>query len=237
MHKKIKVACGNCSLQQLCLPVGLENTEFVKLEKIVQRGKPLSRGKHVYYPGDQFTSLYAVRSGAVKTYKVANDGTEYVTSFYLPGEIIGLDALGSGKHSCGAKTLETTSLCEIPYNQLDTIAVTIPNISRQLLKIMSHEIKCDEQMLTMIGSQPAKSRLIALFLSLSTRLKRRGYSETEFTLSMSRADIGSYLGLAVETVSRLLKKLQDQGLIEVNHRQIKLLDIEILREMVNLEIQ
>ncbi len=236
MRKKIKIACGDCSLQQLCLPVGLDDSEFVKLEKIVQRGKPLARGKHIYFPGDPFTSLYAVRSGTVKTYSVAADGTEYVTGFYLPGEIIGLDALCTGVHPCGAKTLETSSLCELPFDLLDEVSETVPNISRQLMRVMSSELQTDEQLLMMVGSQPAKARLVALFLSLSTRLNRRGYSATEFSLSMSRADIGSYLGLAVETVSRLLKKLQDQDLIEVNHRQIKLKDLDKLREMVNLEI-
>ncbi len=237
MRKRLKVACGDCSLQRLCLPVGLDESEFTKLEKVIARGKPLARGKHIYFPGDPFTSLYAVRSGTVKTYSVASDGTEYVTGFYLPGEIIGLDALCTGVHPCGAKTLETSSLCELPYDHLEDLAERVPNIAKQLLRIMSQELHSDEKLLMMVGSQPAKSRLIALFLSLSTRLYRRGYSATEFTLSMSRADIGSYLGLAVETVSRLLKKLQDQSLIEVDHRQIKLLDIDRLREMVKLDFE
>ncbi len=234
MRKRLKVACTDCSLQQLCLPVGLEDEEFAKLERIVDRGKPLTRGKNIYFAGDPFKSLYAVRSGTVKTYTVGADGTEYVTGFYLPGEIIGLDALNTGIHPCGAKTLETVSLCELPYDRLEELTMEIPNLSRQLIRIMSKELHGDDRLLMMVGSQPAKIRLIALFLSLSQRLQRRGYSATEFTLSMSRADIGSYLGLAVETISRLLKRLQEQGLIEVNHRQVKLLELEKLREMASM---
>ncbi len=236
MRNRLKVACTDCSLQQLCLPVGLDEHEFVKLERIVDRGKPLVRGKHIYFPGDEFKSLYAVRSGTVKTYSVGSDGTEHVTGFYLPGEIIGLDALCSGVHPCGAKTLETASLCELPYDRLEELSAQMPNLGRQLLRIMSQELHSDERLLMMVGSQPAKIRLIALFLSLSERLHRRGYSATEFTLSMSRADIGSYLGLAVETISRLLKRLQDQNLIAVDHREIKLLELETLKEMVNKSI-
>lgn len=230
--RNIKVACTNCSLQQLCLPVGIDGEDYTKLESIVGHSRPLPRGKHIYLPEDKFTSLFAIRSGSVKTYSVASDGTEYVTGFYLPGEIIGLDAVASGIHPCGARTLETTSLCELPFDRLEDLSAIVPGISKQLLKIMSQELHSEEQLLMMVGSQSAEARLVALFLSLSNRLSRRGYSATEFMLSMSRSDIGSFLGLAVETVSRLLKRLQEQGLIIVNHREIKLLDIEKLKEIV-----
>lgn len=230
--RNLKIACNNCSLQQLCIPVGLEGDDFTKLESIVGHSRPLPRGKHIYLPEDRFTSLYAIRSGSVKTYNVASDGTEYVTGFYLPGEIIGLDAVATGVHPCGARTLETTSLCELPYDRLEDLSAVIPGVSKQLLRIMSQELHSEEQLLMMVGSQSAEARLVALFLSLSSRFARRGYSATEFVLSMSRSDIGSFLGLAVETVSRLLKRLQEQGLIQVNHREIKLLEMEKLRAMI-----
>ncbi len=227
----LKIACANCNLQQLCIPLGLEGDEFSKLENIVGRGKPLTRGSHIYFPGDRFTALYAIRAGSVKTYTISSDGEEHVTGFYLPGEVIGLDAICSENHPCGARTLETTSLCELPFDQLENLSSAVPSISRQLLRIMSQELRSDEQLLMMVGSQTAEARLASLFLSLASRLKRRGYSSVEFNLSMSRADIGSFLGLAVETVSRLIKKMQENKLVEINHRSVKLLDMEKLRAL------
>ncbi|GBU09379.1 fumarate/nitrate reduction transcriptional regulator [Gammaproteobacteria bacterium] len=229
MLNSLKVACANCSLQQLCVPVGLEGDEFSKLEAIVGRGRPLVKGSHIYLPADNFNSLYAIRAGAVKTYTISTDGEEHVTGFYLPGEVIGLDAVCSGTHPCGARTLETTSLCELPFDRLEDLAAVVPSISRQLLRIMSQELRSDEQLLMMVGSQSAEARLASLFLSLSMRLNRRGYSATEFNLSMSRADIGSFLGLAVETVSRLIKRMQENKLVSINHREVKLLDLDKLR--------
>ncbi len=234
--KTLKAACSNCSLQRLCLPLGLDPEDFEKLELIVERGKPLPRNTNVYLPGERFNSIYAIRAGAVKTYNISPHGDEHVTGFYLPGEVIGLDAVCAGEHLCGAKTLETTSLCEIPFERLEDLAAAVPNVSRQLLRIMSQELRSDEQLLMMIGSQGAESRLASLLLSLSERLQRRGYSAREFNLSMSRSDIGSFLGLAVETVSRLIKKLQEQGLVAIHHRRVELLDIEALKQITQRDV-
>ena len=231
--KSLKITCANCSLQQLCFPAGLDSNDFDKLDSIVKRSLPLARNSNIYLPGDPFTQLYAVRAGAIKTYCITSDGKEHVTGFYLPGEIIGLDAIFSGTHPYGAKALETTSLCELPFNNLEDLSTAMPSISRQLVRIMSKELHSDEQLLMMVGSHNAEVRLISLLLSLSNRLHRRGYSATEFNLSMSRADISSFLGLAIETVCRLIKKLQDQKLIKIKNRQVTLLDIDKLKSIID----
>lgn len=229
-------SCQHCTLKRLCLPVGLKKGEFSAIDGLITEGNLFSRGKTLFSSGDAFTSLYAIRSGSVKTYRVGSDGGEYVTGFYLPGEIVGLDAFYNKIHPNYAITLETSSICKIPYEKIEDLAKVVPDVTTHMLEIMSQEIILGERILMTIRSQPAKLRIICLLLSFSDRLSRRGYSSTEFVLSMSRADMASYLGLAVETVSRLLKKLQEQNLVEVNHRQIKLLKLDYLKALVEKEV-
>lgn len=230
----IKQACAGCSLQQLCLPVGISHADLDQLEVIVQRRRPLPRGKHVFHLGDRFTALYAIRTGSVKTYTLTEDGGEQVTGFHLPGEIIGLDAINGETHPCAAKTLETTALCELPFERLEELANQVPGLGRQLLRIMSREISADSELLTLLGKKSAEERLAALLLSLSARFRERGLSAQEFMLSMSRNDIGNYLGLAVETVSRLFTRFQQQGLIAVQHKHVRLLDIDQIHDIAGI---
>ena len=230
----IKQACSGCNLHQLCLPVGISASDIERLEGIVKRRRPLARGQHIFRLGDEFHALYAIRCGSVKTYTITEDGNEQITGFHLPGEIIGLDAINSTQHYCGAKTLETTSICDVPFNRLEELATCVPSLGRQLLRIMSREIQADEEMLTLLGKKTAEERLASLLLSLSTRFQQRGFSPLEFQLSMSRNDISNYLGLAVETVSRLFTRFQQQGLIEVQHKHIRLKQLEQLRELAGL---
>lgn len=230
----IKQACSTCSLQQLCLPVGLHKADLKRLDELVKRRRTLQRGSHVFRLGDEFHALYAIRSGSVKTYTLTESGNEQITGFHLPGEVIGLDALNSSRHPCGAKTLETTGVCEIPFEKLEELAGAIPELGRQLLRIMSREILADEGMLTLLGKKSSEERLATLLVSLSQRFKERGFSSREFNLSMSRNDIANYLGLAVETVSRLFTRFQQQGLISVQNKYIRLEDMESLRELASL---
>lgn len=231
----MKAACGNCSLQQLCLPIGIAVEDIDRLDAIVRRRRPMSRGSHVFHMGDHFDALFAIRSGSVKTYTLSDDGTEQVTGFHLTGEIIGLDAINTGRHPCAAKVLETTSVCEIPFEQLENLSVEVPALGRQLLRVMSREIQADDALMLLLGKKSADERLAALLVSLSRRYKERGFSASEFQLTMSRNDIGNYLGLAVETVSRLFTRFQEQGLIGVNHRQVKLLQTDRLRELAGVQ--
>ncbi len=228
---KIKVACQSCNLYELCLPLGLHGEDLDQLEKIIKRAHPLKKNESPFQQGDKFQSIYAIRSGSVKTYTIADDGSEQITGFYLPGELVGLDAISDDCHPCTAKALETTSYCEIPYTALEQLSGELPSLRHQLLKIMSKEITHDANLLMLLGKKAADERLASLLLSLSSRLKNRGFSATEFHLSMSRNDIANYLGLAVETVSRLFTRFQDQGLIQVEGKFVQIIKLEELKAM------
>lgn len=230
---RIKLACKDCSLFQLCLPVGVEEPDLELLDKIIKRRRPVKRGDHVFNIGSRFHAIYAVRSGSIKTYTATEDGQEQVTGFHLPGELLGLDAINTNRHPCGAKSLETSSICEIPFERLEELSSHIPSLQHQLLKIMSKELLHDQTLLTVLGRKNAEERLAALLVSLSERYRLRGFSATEFHLSMSRNDIGNYLGLAVETVSRLFTRFQSDGLLEVHRKHVHIRDLERLRAMAN----
>lgn len=226
-----KVACKDCSLFQLCLPVGIHKTELAELDGIIKRRRPIQRGDHLFVTGDAFHSIFAVRSGSLKTYSLTEDGREQVAGFFLPGELVGLDAIGSGENTCSARALETTSVCEIPFEELETLGERLPSLPKQLLRIMSKEMHHDQLLLMLLGKRAADERLAAFLLSLSQRFGQRGYSSSEFNLSMSRNDIGNYLGLAVETVSRLFSRLQEDGILAVRSRHVRLLDIPRLQNL------
>lgn len=228
-HKNI--ACQNCSLYQLCLPTGIDGEELEQLDNIIQRRPPLKRGEYLFHIGESFQSIYAVRSGSIKTYVPTEDGGEQITGFYLPGELLGLDAINTGRHPCAARTLETTSLCEIPYERLAILSNQIPNLQKQLLKVMSRELLHDQSLLMLLGKKNAEQRLAAMLISFSDRYQQRGFSPTDFNLSMSRNDIGNYLGLAVETISRLFTRFQEEELLEVNRRRIVIKNHKKLQRM------
>lgn len=227
----IKAACKDCTLQELCLPLGLNEVDVAALDKVIKRRRTLKKGEMLYRFGDPLRALYAIRSGALKTTDLIEDGRAQVTGFYLPGELLGIDAINTDKHPCSAEALETSEVCEIPYSALEDLATKIPGLQHQLLRIMSREIVRDEEMLMMLGRMSAEERLASCLMSFSRRLSRLGGAPAEFKLSMSRQDLGDYLGLALETVSRLLSRFHDEGLIEVHGRQISLRDIGRLRSM------
>ncbi|MES9965215.1 MAG: fumarate/nitrate reduction transcriptional regulator Fnr [Candidatus Sedimenticola sp. 20ELBAFRAG] len=233
--ENIKVACKNCSLVTLCLPMGLEPDDVEKLDEIVKRNRPLHRGDHLFREGDKFHSLFVVKTGSVKTYAPSEDGGEQVLGFHLPGELIGLDAIEKEQHHCSAKVLETSAVCEIPFTNLEQLSSQVPSLQHQMYRLLSREIGHDEDMLTLLGKRSAEERLAAFLLSLSERFKRRGFSASDFYLSMSRHEIGNYLGLAVETVSRLFTRFQDEGLLKVERKHIQLLDFERLNCVVQGE--
>lgn len=227
----LKKACSNCSLHDLCIPMGVSDQELDALERIINRRRPLQRGEYLYRPGDRMQALYAVRAGSVKTSSISDDGLEQVTGFHLPGELLGLDAISDGIHPCTARALETTSVCEIPYDRLEDLAGQVPGLQRQLFRIMSREIQFDEHLMTLLGKKSSEARLAAFLLSLSKRFGERGFSRQEFNLTMSRNDIANYLGLAVETVSRLFTRFQQLGLLEVNRKLVQLIDMEGMHQM------
>lgn len=231
----LKQACKHCSLHDLCLPLGMSEDDLDLLENIIRQRRPIQRSDHLYRPGDKLTSIFAVRSGSIKTYTLTNDGQEQITGFHLPGELLGLDAISEGMHPCAAKALETTSVCEMPFDQLEELAARIPGLQHQLFRIMSRGLQADEHFMTLLGKKSSDERLAAFLLGLSQRFHQRGYSALEFNLSMSRNDIANYLGLAVETVSRLFSRFQSNGLIDVHRKLVAIKDLEGLREVAGAQ--
>ena len=202
-----------------------------RLDRIIKRSRPLHRGDHLFRESDKFQCLYIVKTGSVKTYAPSEDGGEQVLGFHLPGELIGLDAIENATHNCSAKVLETSAICEIPFNHLEELSTSMPSLQHQMYRLLSREISQDENMLTLLGKNNAEERLAAFLMSLSGRFKRRGFSPYDFYLSMSRHEIGNYLGLAVETVSRLFTRFQEEGLLEVERKHIQLIDLERLAQV------
>jgi len=228
----IKVSCNTCSLTDLCLPHGMDMDDVDALDRVVKRLPPLQPGQHLYRTGDPGRALYAVRSGCLKTYCTTEDGDEQVLGFTLPGELVGLDGLHNGHYVSNSIALETASVCTLPYDQLESLCHTLPALQRQVLRIVGKEVANDQKMLMLLGKRSAEERLAAFLVSLSARYKSRNLSATEFNLPMSRQDIGNYLGLAIETVSRLFAHFQEQKLLTVNRRAVVLTDLERLKGMV-----
>ncbi|MCC5809977.1 MAG: fumarate/nitrate reduction transcriptional regulator Fnr [Ectothiorhodospiraceae bacterium] len=227
----IRKACNTCSLADLCLPVALNPTDVEALDHIVERRRPLNKGTTLYQAGRPFGAIFAVRTGSLKSTTLSEDGEEQITAFHLPGELLGLDAISFGKHPSTSVALETTSVCEIPFDQLEILSEKIPGLQRQLLRIMSKEIFNEHEMLQALARRTAEQRLAIMLLSLSDRFGRRGLSSKRFRLPMSRHDLSNYLGLAPETTSRLFKRYVEQQWIEANGREIEILDMATLRQM------
>jgi CRP/FNR family transcriptional regulator len=222
---EIRAACQNCSTRELCLPMGLGSGDVETLNKLIKRRRTLKKGACLYRVNEPLRALFAIRKGTLKTTGLMEDGRAQITGFHLPGELLGVDAINSDRHAVTAEALEPSDVCEIPLDELETLARKVPGLQHQLLRIMSREIVRDEQLLILLGRMNADERLASAIISFVRRRQRRGDSVDVFKLSMSRQDLGDYLGLALETVSRLFSKFQEEGLIEVQGRQLRLLDI------------
>jgi CRP/FNR family transcriptional regulator len=216
--------CKDCSLAPLCLPLSLNLEDMDALDDIVKRGRPLKKGEFLFRQGDRFDSVYAVRSGALKTFSLSDTGEEQLTGFHLPSELVGLSGMDTEKHPVSAQALETTSVCEIPFEHLDELSVQLPQLRRQLMRVMSREIRDDQQMMLLLSKKTADERIATFLVNLSARFRARGFSANQFRLSMSRNEIGNYLGLAVETVSRVFTRFQQNELIAAEGKEIRILD-------------
>lgn len=232
-----QISCSNCRLGTICLPLALESDDIAKLDSIIQRGRPLHKGDHLYREADDFRSVFAVRSGAIKAYRTTDDGREQVTGFYFPGEIVGMDGISKNSHASSAKALETAAVCEIPFSALEDLSTRIPNLQRHFFQLMSREITEDQLLITMLSKNTAEERIAALMLSISSRNARRKLSSTSFRLPMSRIDIGNYLGLTVETVSRVFSRLQKLEILRVSNKEIEILDGNGLQDIANVVIE
>lgn len=224
----LKVVCQDCTLFQLCLPIGLDQADLLRLDHIIKRRRPVKRGEQLYHAGEAFESIFVVKSGSFKTSTITEEGHEQVAGLHLPGELFGMDAISSGTHGCSAIALERSSVCELPYSQLEELGAQVPSLMRQTVRIMSKEMLRDKRIMQ-ITKNSAPGRLAAFLLGLSERLHERGFATQEYHLSMSRIDIGSYLGLADETVSRLFTRFQEDGLLTVERKRIRLIDIPRLQ--------
>jgi CRP/FNR family transcriptional regulator, anaerobic regulatory protein len=229
-----QVNCGNCRLNAICLPIALESDDIEQLDNIIQRSKPIQKNQHLYREGDGFESVYAVRSGTLKAYRTTDDGKEQVTGFYFPGEILGMDGISNNTHASSAKSLETSAVCEIPFSSLEKLSTLIPSLQRHFFQLMSREITEDQQLITLLSKNSADERIAALMLSISARNARRKLSASNFRLPMSRVDIGNYLGLTVETVSRVFGRMQKLELLRVDNKEIEILDAAGLQDIANL---
>ena len=229
----VKAACSNCNLRELCLPVGLAPEQVGQLDELVATRRSVPRGETLFRTGDGFQSLFAVRTGFFKTCVSAEDGRDQVTGFQMSGELLGLDGISTDRHACDAVALEDSTVCVIPFHDLEGLSMQITELQRVFHKIMSREIVRDHGVMLLLGSMRAEERVAAFLLNLTQRLHARGYSRSELVLRMTREEIGSYLGLKLETVSRTFSKLQDDGVLEVKQRQIRIVDQNALRQIVN----
>lgn len=216
----LRKGCAHCSVRDLCLPAGIGHGDLLRLDEIVKRKRPVARGERLFHGGDPLASVFVARDGSFKTVSVTEDGDEQVVGFHLPGELVGLDALGTGVHRCEAVALTEANVCEIPMDQLEQVAAQLPTLQKQLLKVIGQSVGRDQDHMQMLVRKQANER-IALFLhGLSERLVNIGQSGSALVLPMSREDIARFLGLALETVSRGFTRLQEDGVIEVSGRRV-----------------
>lgn len=230
------VTCTDCSLNPICLPVAVDNDQLEQLDRAIKRGRALKKGEYVFHAGQEFHSVYAVRSGTIKTFTSTEEGEEQITGFYLPGELLGMDGINTNQHVNSAKALESASICEIPFNKLEKLSTEIPNLQRHFFQLMSKEIQADQRLILLLSKKPADQRVASFLLSISARHEMRGLSSKYFHLPMSRGDIGNYLGLAVETVSRIFTKFQKSNLISAEGKDIEITDADNLCKMSNGQI-
>lgn len=228
-----KTSCADCNLGELCLPFGLSPEEISKVDEMVQVRKRLKRGEHLYRSGEKFDSIFAIRSGFFKTDVLLEDGRDQVTGFQMAGELLGLDGISTERHACNALALEDSEVCLISFAHLETLSREVPALQNHFHKVMSREIVRDHGVMMLLGSMRAEERLAAFLLNLSQRFTARGYSPSEFYLRMTREEIGSYLGLKLETVSRAFSRFQDDGLVSVQQKHIRILDIPGLKRLMN----
>ncbi len=231
---ELRTHCNNCNMRELCLPVGLDREGLGQLDAVITSRTRFRKGETIYRIGDVFTALYALRVGSCKTTILAEDGREQITGYHMIGDILGMDGICGDRHACEAIALEDAEVCVIPFHQLEQLARTIAPLQHNLHRFLSRDIGRDQNMMLTLGRLRAEERLAVFLLNLSERYQRRGYSSTEFVLRMTREEIGSYLGLKLETVSRLFSRFQEEGLLQVQGRGVKLFDLPALKQLAGL---
>ena len=232
---QLRRSCASCALHELCLPAGIHGDDLKQLDTAIRDKRALERGSALYRDGDAFKALYVVRSGSLKTFLQNEAGDMQILAFHLPGEILGFDALASNQHVSQAEALEHSSICELPYTRLMQVSNDIPALHRQLMRVISREMVAEHRHLVMMGRQPAQERLAIFLQNLVDRYAHLNRDDIALTLSMSRYDIANYLGLVVETVSRLFTRMQETGVLEVNRKSVRILRPDLLAELCNTQ--
>jgi CRP/FNR family transcriptional regulator len=231
-HAKFEVTCSSCNLREMCLPGALCAEELARAENLVYARRRVKRGEPLFRAGAEFNAIYAVRSGFFKTSLVDGEGREQVSGFFMGGELIGLDGLGTGAYQATAVALEDSEVCVLPYTLIEEMAREIPSLQRHLHAVLAREIVRDHGVMMLLGSMRAEERLATFLINLSKRFMRRGYAADDFHLRMTREEMGSYLGLKLETVSRLFSRFQEDGLIEVQQKHVRIVDIAGLERVL-----
>ncbi len=234
MSSPSSINCQHCGFSQLCLPFTLNDSELDKLDQIIQRKRPSHKGDYLFEAGKPLHALYAVRTGSFKTYTLTEQGEEQITGFHLPGDVIGFDAIGDQQHPSYAQALETAMVCEIPFNNLDHLLDQVPKLRQHLMRLMSQDIHGDQQMMLLLNRKTAEEKLAAFITNLAQRFGSRGFSRKEFRLTMTRGEIGNYLGLTVETISRLLGRFHKDELIHVDGKLITITNFEELSRVAGM---
>ncbi|MEM7376446.1 MAG: helix-turn-helix domain-containing protein [Pseudomonadota bacterium] len=229
---ELKSACATCSIRELCLPGGLQGDDIERLNHMVSHRRRVRKAVAVFRPGDRFEALFAVRTGCFKTTVRAHTGHEQVTGFFMPGDILGLDGVATDEHTVDACALEDGELCVIPYADLERIACAVPALQHQLRRVMGREIVREQRVLALLGNLDAETRVAAFLLNLSERFRQLGFAADAFVLRMTRRDIGSYLGLSLETVSRSFSQLGSRGIIASDRKHVRITDRASLRRLV-----
>lgn len=229
---KHEVCCSSCNLREMCLPAGLGAEDMQRMEHVVYARRRVRRGEALFNAGDAFNAVYAVRVGFFKSSVVDREGREQVTGFFMGGELLGMDGVGTGSYNGAAIALEDSEVCVMPFALVEEMAREVPALQRHLHSVLSREIVRDHGVMMLLGSMRAEERLATFLLNLSRRFTRRGFSASDFHLRMTREELGSYLGLKLETVSRLFSKFQEDGLLEVNQKHVRIRDSEALEALL-----
>ncbi len=232
----VKVACSNCNLRELCMPLGLSPAELDRIDDMVASRRKVKRGTTLFRNGERFSSLYAIRTGFFKTCVASEDGRDQVTGFQMAGEIVGLDGIVNDHHTCDAVALEDAEVCVMPFERVEELSREVTSLQRHVHKILSREIVRENGVMLLLGSMRAEERLAAFLLNLVQRLHARGFSQSELVLRMTREEIGSFLGLKLETVSRTFSKFVDDGIVEVKQRHVRILNTDALKDIVNPKV-
>jgi CRP/FNR family transcriptional regulator len=228
----MKVACSNCNLRELCMPIGLSEEELVRIDELIATRRKIKRKTPLFRNGEKFHALYAIRTGVFKTCVTAEDGRDQVTGFQMAGEIVGLDGIVNDHHTCDAVALEDSEVCVLPFDRIGELSREVGALQHHLHRVMSREIVREHGVMLLLGTMRAEERLAAFLLNLVQRLQARGFSRSELVLRMTRQEIGSYLGLKLETVSRTFSRFAEEGMIDVHQRHVRIVDVERLKAVL-----